>query len=422
MRRIIVRGSQACPSVWLSLIAAAITIGIGSGIVFAADATANPGAAVKAGEKAQTPTPSGPVYVLTSPADQSLLSRPQTGDNGKELDRRARAIIQIVDRAKVDTSLFVDSSGIRMYADSDACRRTFAELPQDSETSITLAWLVRDLLGRRYGEAGVDPEMIPVNNSIAKTCGNDGMVLIKGAEFERSGHYFTSQSTKLAERTGDRYRVKVPDFYIDKYKVTNAEYCRFLNADNPGYWNWSSWNQAITRNADGRFVVAKGQEKRPVVGVNWYQARGYTQWMGRRLPTEAEWEFAAGGKEGRRFPWGNEPPDETRGHFVGKEYAAVDAHPAGATPEGIFDLAGNAAEWCADYYDDAYYETAPEDGLLKNPTGPKQGLAKWQYRRMFKGFCPVTDTPEFLHGTKRHARPPLLASAIGFRSAKPGCT
>ena len=373
-----------------------------------------------------TAAATGPVYVLTCPKDRSLLTRPQTGDGWKELHRqldlRARAIIHVVDRSKVDASLFVDSSGIRLYADSKACRKTFNELPADSESSITLSWLVRDLLGRRYAETGVEPEMIPINNSIAKTCGNDGLVLIKGGEFERSGRYFTSQSAELAERTGDKYRVKVPAFYIEKYKVTNAEYCRFLNAGNPGYWNWSSWNQAIARNADGRFVVAKGHEKRPVVGVNWYQASGYTKWMGRRLPTEAEWEFAAGGSEGRTFPWGNESPDETRGHFVGKEYAAVDAHPAGATPEGIFDLAGNAAEWCADFYDDTYYETAPAEGLLKNPLGPKQGLKKWQYRRMFKGFCRVTDTPEFLHSTKRHARPPLLTSAIGFRSAKPGCT
>ena len=100
----------------------------------------------------------------------------------------------------------------------------------------------------------------------------------------------------------------------------------------------------------------------------------------------------------------------------------MDAHPAGATPDGVFDLAGNAAEWCLDFYDDKYYETAPAEGLLKNPTGPEKGLAKWEYRRMFKGFCRISDTPEFLHCTKRHARDPLLTSAIGFRGVKPGCT
>lgn len=374
--------------------------------------------------KVDKKAPPGPTYVLTSPQDRSLLSRPQAGDDWKELhrqlDRRARAIIQVVDRSKVDESLFVDSSGIRLYADSAQSRELFNGLPRQSESGLTLSWLVRDLLGRRYAETGVEPEMIPINNSIAKTCGNTGMVRLEGGEFERKGQYFTSQSAELGKRSGDKYRVKVPAFFIDKYKVTNAEYCDFLNAGNPGYWNWAPWNRAIMRNDKGRFVVAKGQEKHPVVGVNWYQAMGFAKWKGRSLPTEAQWEYAAGGAEGRTYPWGNEAPDETRGHFVGKEYANVDAHPAGATPDGIFDLAGNAAEWCADFYDAAYYETAPEDGLLKNPTGPELGVKEWQYRRMFKGFCRVTDTPEFLQCTKRHARPPLLTSAIGFRTAA-GC-
>jgi len=374
--------------------------------------------------KADKKTPTGPTYVLTFPEDRSLLSRPQTGSDWKELhrqlDRRARAIIQVVDWSKVDESLFVDTSGVRLYVDSAESLKLFNGLPKQSESGLTLSWLVRDLLGRRYAETGVEPDMIPINNSIAKTCGNNGMVRIEGGEFERKGHYFTSQSAELGKRTGDRYRVKVPAFFIDKYKVTNAEYCDFLNAGNPGYWNWAPWNRAISRNEKGSFVVAKGQEKHPVVGVNWYQAMGFAKWKGRSLPTEAQWEFAAGGAEGRTYPWGNEAPDETRGHFVGKEYADVDAHLAGATPEGIFDLAGNAAEWCADFYDAAYYETAPEDGLLKNPTGPDLGVKEWQYRRMFKGFCRVTDTPEFLQCTKRHARPPLLTSAIGFRTAA-GC-
>ncbi len=374
--------------------------------------------------KAKKQAATGPVFVLTCPEDRSLLNRPQTGDDWRELhrqlDRRAQAIIKVVDRGKVDQSLFVDVSGIRLYADSADCRDEFASLPQQSETGFTLTWLVRNLLGRRYAETGVEPEMIPVNNSIAKTCGTEGMVRIKPGEFERKGHYFTSQSAELGERTGERYRVKVPAFYIDRYKVTNAEYCRFLNAGNPGYWNWAPWNQSITRNDKGQFSVAEGHGKRPVVGVNWYQAMGFAKWKGRSLPTEAQWEFAAGGPEGRTYPWGNEAPDETRGHFVGKEYADVDAHPAGATPDGVFDLAGNAAEWCADFYDDAYYEKAPKDGLLTNPTGPKQGVKAWQYRRMFKGFCRMTNTPEFVRCTKRHARPPLLTSAIGFRTVK-GC-
>lgn len=389
--------------------------------------TVSVSSAIRADEqttKAKKSPATGPVYILTCPEDRSLLSRPKAGDDWKELhrqlDKRACAIIQVVDRSKVDESLFVDASGIRLYADSTECRDLFGSLTQESESGLTMSWLVRDLLGRRYAETGVEPGMIPINNSIAKTCGTEGMVRIKPGEVERKAHYYTSQSAELGERTGEKYRVKVPAFFIDKYKVTNAEYCEFLNAGNPGYWNWAPWNRAITRNDKGSFVVAKGQEKHPVVGVNWYQATGFAKWKGRSLPTEAQWEFAAGGAEGRTYPWGNEAPDKTRGHFVGKEYADVDAHPAGATPEGVFDLAGNAAEWCADFFDAAYYETAPEDGVLANATGPKTGSKEWRYDRMFKGFCRTTDTPEFLQCTKRHSRPPLLTSAISFRTVK-GC-
>ncbi|MDA0283690.1 MAG: SUMF1/EgtB/PvdO family nonheme iron enzyme [Planctomycetota bacterium] len=385
------------------------------------------GAEAKPGEatpEKKAAVPAGPAYVLSCPQDDSLLSRPEASDDWKELhrqlDQRSKTLIKVVDRSKVDPKLFVESSGLRLYVESAKCQAFFNALPQD--TGITLSWLVRDLLGRRYAVTGIEPEMIPVIGSAAKELGNEGMVLLKGGEYERSGHYFTSQSAELGERKGDKYKVKVPAIYVDKYKVTNAEYARFLNAGNPGYWNSTSWNQAITRNEGGGFDVTKGHERLPVVGVNFYQASGYATWAGKRLPTEAEWEFAAGGEKGRTYPWGNEIPDKTRGHFVGKEYAAVDAHPAGATPDGIFGMAGNAAEWCADFYDDSYYETAPEDGLLKNPTGPKEGLAKWQYRRMFKGFCRVAGSPEFLQCTKRHARPPLLTSAIGFRCVKPGCT
>ena len=384
----------------------------------------------KPAEKKETATKAevktGPVYRLRLPQDASVWTRPETGKDWQEqhrqLDRRAEAIFEVVDRSKVDEALFVDLWGLRLFVASDQCRQKVLGLPLESDTQVTQEFLVRSLLSRRYAATGIDPEIIPVNNPVGKELGNEGMVLLKNCEFARKGQYFTSQSATLEKHEGDSYGVKVPDFYIDKYKVTNAEYCRFLNAGNPGYWHWAKWNQAINRKPDGSFEVAAGNEKLPVVGVNWYQAAGYLKWAGKRLPTEAEWEFAAGGAAGRTFPWGNQAPDETRGHFVGKEYAAVDAHPAGATPDGVFDLAGNAAEWCLDFYDDAYYETAPAEGQMKNPTGPEKGLAKWQYRRMFKGFCRVTDTPEFLHCTKRHARDPLLTSAIGFRGVKPGCT
>ena len=83
-----------------------------------------------------------------------------------------------------------------------------------------------------------------------------------------------------------------------------------------------------------------------------------------------------------------------------------------------YDLAGNLAEWCADFYDESYYETAPPAGVRVDPRGPAAGEARFGYRRMFKGMCGGPKQPEFLECTKRHARPPLLTAAIGFRCVR----
>jgi len=96
----------------------------------------------------------------------------------------------------------------------------------------------------------------------------------------------------------------------------------------------------------------------------------------------------------------------------------VDAFPAGATPEGILDIGGNRADWVADYYDEDYYRKAPPSGVLRDPQGPKTGSPAHQYRRMFKGYCIAAKDAGMLRVLKRHSRPPLLPSCIGFRCVK----
>jgi len=360
------------------------------------------------------------VYLLDCPADETVWRLPPKGLHWQKLhqmlDGKARQLIKVTDRAKVDQSLYFDIEGLRLYVSSRECLQTFRQLPAESSERITSGYLIRNLLGRRHAEIGIEPDRIPVRGSTGKKFGTSGMVLIRGGEYVRPGHYHTSQSAELGERNGEKYHVRVSSFFIDKYKVTNEEYCRFLNDGNPGYWNSARWSN-IERNPDGQFCVDTEKAKWPVIAVNWYQAVGYAEWAGKRLPSEAEWEFAAGGSEGRKYPWGNEKPDETRGTFVG-DYMPVAAHPAGATPTGVFDLAGNCAEWCADFYDAAYYETAPPGSVMIDPHGPTEGNSQNGYRRMFKGFCRGPNTPEFFECSKRHARPPLLTAAIGFRCVR----
>jgi iron(II)-dependent oxidoreductase len=363
--------------------------------------------------------PGAKTYRLVRPDKADVFKLPPKDlhwqDLHKRLDEQARRLIHVVERSKVDPSLYLDTEGLRLFVSSRECLKAFQLLPLESNEQITLAYLIRNLLLRRYSETGVEPDRVPVQGNAGKKLGTREMVFIRGGEYVRPGHYYTSQSAELGERKGEKYKVRVSSFWIDKYKVTNEDYCRFLNDGNPGYWNSAVWSN-INRDKDGLFRVDADKAKWPVVAINWYQAAGYAEWAGKRLPTEAEWEFAAGGREGRKYPWGNQPPDEARGGNArqGEGYSPVDAFPAGATPDGVFGLAGNAAEWCADFYSHDYYDKSPPGGVLIDPRGPVAGDAANGYARMFKGFCQGR-SPEFLTCTKRHARPPLLTAAIGLR-------
>ena len=172
-------------------------------------------------------------------------------------------------------------------------------------------------------------------------------------------------------------------YLIDKYSVTNAEYKKFIKSD--GYdqkvfWSDAGW-QYISQsnpleNGDADNILS-GENDCPVVNVSWYEAEAFAKWAEKRLPTEAEWEKAARGTDGRIYPWGNtfEKTNLNCSESKNEKPTPVTKHPQGQSTYGCFDMAGNVWEWTADWYNSQYYSSAPE----KDPQGPKDAEANPYY-------------------------------------------
>jgi iron(II)-dependent oxidoreductase len=208
--------------------------------------------------------------------------------------------------------------------------------------------------------------------------------------------------------TRPEHQVALEPFLIDRYEVTNADFVQFLGAldvtprgdraagavrpedlagpraslllergRKPGAPPYVALDDEESRIgiAQGRFVVKPGFERHPVNEVTWYGAVAFCAWRGARLPTEAEWEAAARGHEGRRYPWGNAPPTPERAVYArgSNDTAAVGTHAAGATPEGVHDLAGNVAEWTSTLY--RPYPYVATDGR-EDPRGAEERVTR----------------------------------------------
>ena len=139
--------------------------------------------------------------------------------------------------------------------------------------------------------------------------------------------------------------VSVGAFEIDKFEVTNQEFERFV-------WETGYVTDAEKAGDTSWRFYAKDKPKHPAVKVSWNDARAYCEWLGKRLPTEAEWEKAARGTDARVYPWGNQW-DVARANAKGAGYrgtTAVGSFPDGASPYGVMDMAGNVAEWTSDWF------------------------------------------------------------------------
>ena len=186
---------------------------------------------------------------------------------------------------------------------------------------------------------------------------------------------FTMGSAEGPDDERPAHEVMLAAFTIDRFPVTNAQYAQFLNAvsaqpaKSASLFDFDDPDARIHRRGD-RWVADNGYENHPVVEVPWAGALAYCAWQRKRLPTEAEWEKAARGTDGRRYPWGNELPDQRRARYASayNQTAAIDAYPAGASPYGVRDMAGNAWEWVSSAY--RPYPYRGDDGREDLKPGP----------------------------------------------------
>lgn len=245
--------------------------------------------------------------------------------------------------------------------------------------------------------------------------------------------YVPAGSFQMGDRAGDgldRERpvhvVELPAFFISRYEITNAQWKQFR--DDPGYDDPKFWpdGHVVPRDQVPYWTQPNnhgggtpGSDDYPVIGVNWDAATAYCAWLSARtgqryrLPTEAEWEKAARGTDGRRYPWGD-AIDRSLANYVGAQsfdtVQPAGHFPGNASPYGAYDMAGNVLEWCQDWYDRDYYAHSPR----RNPQGPPSGAY-----RVVRGGSFFVEAPELRTSARSMAWPSFQGHRmIGFRPVR----
>lgn len=292
---------------------------------------------------------------------------------------------------------------------------------------------VGDRSGQEPGFGGAVLELLePIDSAVDPATGLPLRVRHQtdGAEmqFIPPGH-FTRGNDNGEPDEAPQQNIWLDGFYIDVFPVSNERYRVFHDqikrTDNHELCYPAEHLSSVTRELNhtprlwARGVRGFNQERmerfggelQPVVTVTWYDAYAYAAWAGKQLPSEAQWEKAARGLDGRLFPWGNEwDPERLNTHLEIGATTPIGAYPEGISPFGVYDLLGNVWEWCLDRYDrQGYHRTS-----LRNPVGPPDGLDRvcrggaWNYARHYAA------------ATTRHAFGPSEAyDFVGFRTVLP---
>ncbi len=290
------------------------------------------------------------------------------------------------------------------------------EVDQNGDGEINILDLV--LVAGLLGETPTKPET------------PEGMVLIPAGTFQMG-----SEDEEAGDDEQPVHTVHLDAFYMDKYEVTNAQFKAFLDA-NP---EWGKDNIEDRYNIEDRFHKGlylrewtdnnypAGKADHPVYQVSWYAAMAYTEWTGKRLPTEAEWEYAArGGLAGKKYPWGDTISPADANYW---DSGIGDTTPVGqyaANGYGLYDMAGNVREWCLDVYDFKGLYAVSENN--RNPIASGESLQELRenftsipedsYRVLRGGSW--FQTAQYLRVASREWNKPTYADAVlGFRCVQP---
>ena len=248
--------------------------------------------------------------------------------------------------------------------------------------------------------------------SLVHSIDDSEMILIPAGEFtmgstqdevykamQEAREYYKAAKLVWFEVEMPSHKVYLDSYYIDKTPVTNKQYNKFI--DDCGYESQGNWKS----------FYSPDKENHPVVNITWDDAKAYADWAGKRLPTEAEWEKASRGEDGREWSW-NDQWDESKCNSrfsTLNTTTPVDSFPGGASVYGVLDMPGNVWEWCNDWYDEKYYAKSPK----KNPHGPEKGKVK-----VIRGGS-WTNYPYYLRTSSRYrAFPDNCDHSKGFRCVK----
>ena len=233
-------------------------------------------------------------------------------------------------------------------------------------------------LQTRLDEKGIEQVWVPAGFFMIGTSEDDAQALLAMVPVPNWLQY-------ALDRERPQHEVRIQEgFWLDRFEVTNAAYQAFI--DDGGYvkeeyWSEAGWNWLSKQPADSRPKRAGSKPDLPRNNVTWYEAEAYAYWRAGRLPTEAEWEYAARGPDSLIYPWGNEFDVSICNVVQSSGLKPVGSYPRGSSWVGAMDMAGNVMEWVQDWYDIDYYKLKVSD----DPQGPETGQVKVEKGGWFNG-------------------------------------